>query len=68
MATNTTSSVTPNAQTAVAFLQSKGWTAAQAQGIVGNLQQESGVNLNVKALGDGGCSLWYSTMALRSSS
>ena len=64
MATNTTSSVTPNAQTAVAFLQSKGWTAAQAQGIVGNLQQESGVNLNVKALGDGGAAYgiaqWHS--------
>jgi hypothetical protein len=54
MASNTTSSVTPNAQTAVAYLQSKGWTAAQAQGIVGNFQQESGVNLNINATGDGG--------------
>ena len=54
MASNTTSSVTPNAKTAVAYLQSKGWTAAQAQGIVGNFQQESGVNLNINATGDGG--------------
>jgi hypothetical protein len=54
MASNTTSSVTPNAQTAVAYLQSKGWTAAQAQGIVGNFQQESGVNLSTNATGDGG--------------
>jgi hypothetical protein len=54
MAVNRTSTVTPNAQTAVAYLQSKGWTAAQAQGIVGNLQQESGVNLSINAVGDGG--------------
>jgi len=53
MATNT-SSVTPNAQSAVAYLRSKGWTAAQAQGMVGNFQQESGINLNTGAVGDGG--------------
>jgi hypothetical protein len=31
-------------QTALSFFQSKGWTAAQAAGIVGNLQAESGLN------------------------
>jgi hypothetical protein len=48
------STVTPNAQSAVTYLQGKGWTQAQAQGIVGNFQVESGVNLNPSAVGDGG--------------
>lgn len=38
---------------AMQFFQSKGWTAAQAAGIVGNLVQESGVNPQVKP-GDNG--------------
>lgn len=36
------------------FLKSKGWTDEQAAGIIGNLQQESGPNLNHQAVGDGG--------------
>jgi len=33
-----------SAQTALSFFQGKGWTPAQAAGIVGNLQAESGLN------------------------
>lgn len=51
MATNT---VTPNAKAAVAFFQSKGWTKAQAAGIVGNLQAESRINLRTNLVGDSG--------------
>ena len=49
-----TTTVTKNAQSAVAFFQSKGFTKAQAAGIVGNLQAESGVDLKTYAVGDGG--------------
>lgn len=41
--------VQKNAKEAVEFFMKQGWTAAQAAGIVGNLQQESGKNLNTKA-------------------
>ncbi len=47
-------SVTKNAQTAINFFKSKGWTDAQAAGIVGNLQAESGVDLNAKAFNAAG--------------
>lgn len=43
------SSVTETALRAKEFLKTKGWSDAQAAGIVGNLQQESGVNLNTQA-------------------
>ena len=46
--------ITPNAQTAVSFFQSKGWTKEQSAGIVANLQAESGVNLNPKAFNPAG--------------
>jgi len=39
---------------ALMFFISKGWTGTQAAGIVGNLQAESGVNLKIDAVGDGG--------------
>lgn len=45
---------TANAMTAVKFFISKGWTPEQAAGIVGNLQAESGANLKIDAVGDGG--------------
>ena len=45
---------TGNAKKAVEYFISKGWTPEQAAGIVGNLQAESGANLNTAALGDGG--------------
>ena len=48
------SNLTPNAQTATTYLQQLGWSKAQAAGLVGNFQQESGVNLNTSALGDSG--------------
>ena len=32
----------------------QGWTPAQAAGIVGNLQAESGINLNINTVGDNG--------------
>lgn len=35
-------------------LIAKGWTHAQVSGIIGNLQQESGKGLSLKAVGDGG--------------
>lgn len=43
------STVTKNAQYAVNFFKSKGWTDAQAAGIVGNLQTESSPDLNIRA-------------------
>jgi len=49
-----TTNVNSTAQSAVTYLQGKGWTQAQAQGIVANFQVESGVNLNTSAVGDAG--------------
>jgi len=40
---------TDNALKAINFFKSKGWSSEQAAGIVGNLQQESGPNLNPTA-------------------
>ncbi len=45
---------TGSAREAVQFFISKGWTPAQAAGIVGNLQAESGPNLKTNSIGDGG--------------
>lgn len=45
---------TGNAREAVQFFISKGWSPAQAAGIVGNLQAESGANMKTNAVGDGG--------------
>jgi hypothetical protein len=45
---------TPNSQRAYKFFISKGYTPAQASGIVGNLQAESGPNLDTRAIGDSG--------------
>lgn len=45
---------TGSAKEAIQFFISKGWTPAQAAGIVGNLQAESGANLKTNAVGDGG--------------
>jgi peptidoglycan hydrolase-like protein with peptidoglycan-binding domain len=45
---------TGSAKEAMQFFMSKGWTPAQAAGIVGNLQAESGANLKTNAVGDGG--------------
>ena len=45
---------TGNAKDAVKFFMSKGWSAEQAAGIVGNLQAESGANLQTNLVGDGG--------------
>ena len=42
---------TANAMEAVKFFIGKGWTPEQASGIVGNLQQESGANLNPAIVG-----------------
>jgi hypothetical protein len=39
---------------ALVFFIDKGWTSAQAAGIVGNLQAESGPNLKINAVGDNG--------------
>lgn len=39
---------------AISFFMSNGWTREQAAGIVGNLQAESGSNLQLNATGDGG--------------
>jgi len=50
----TKSTLTNNAQHAVHYLETLGWSPAQAAGLVGNFQQESGVNLNASAVGDGG--------------
>ena len=49
-----TTSVTTQAQQAQEFFVGKGWTPAQAAGLVGNFQAESGVNLKPNAVGDGG--------------
>lgn len=43
-----------NADAAMKFFMSAGWSKEQAAGIVGNLQVESGRNLNTGAVGDGG--------------
>ena len=45
---------TGRAEQAIRFFMSKGWSREQAAGIVGNLQAESGMNLNEQAIGDGG--------------
>jgi len=45
---------TGSAKTAIEFFISKGWTAEQTAGIVGNLQAESGADLKTDAVGDGG--------------
>jgi peptidoglycan hydrolase-like protein with peptidoglycan-binding domain len=45
---------TGSAREAVKFFKSNGWSTAQAAGIVGNLQAESGANLKTDAVGDGG--------------
>jgi len=42
------------AEYAMEYLQEQGWTPEQAAGIVGNLQAESGSNMDTKAVGDGG--------------
>jgi peptidoglycan hydrolase-like protein with peptidoglycan-binding domain len=43
-----------SARDATDYFISKGWTPAQAAGIVGNLQAESGRDLNPNAIGDNG--------------
>jgi hypothetical protein len=43
-----------NADAAMKFFMSAGWSKEQAAGIVGNLQVESGKDLNTTAVGDGG--------------
>lgn len=45
---------TGSAKEAINFFKSKGWTPAQAAGLVANLQAESGQNLTTNAVGDGG--------------
>lgn len=45
---------TGSATTALKFFTNKGWTPEQAAGIVGNLQAESGANLQVDIVGDNG--------------
>lgn len=44
------STITRNAQYALNFFKSKGWTESQAAGIVGNLQAESTIDLNYRAV------------------
>lgn len=60
----TQSTVTPQATSAVKYFESQGWTPAQAAGIVGNLQEESGINLNPASVGDSGSAIgvaqWHS--------
>jgi hypothetical protein len=46
--------LTPNAEYAIRFFEAQGYTTAQAAGIVANLQAESGANLKIDAVGDGG--------------
>ena len=41
---------TQNAETALNYFMSQGWTRGQAAGIVGNLQAESGANLNPSSI------------------
>jgi hypothetical protein len=43
-----------NAKKAIDFFKQRGWSAEQAAAIVGNLQAESGRDLNPGAVGDGG--------------
>ena len=43
-----------NAGKAFTFFKERGFTDEQAAGIVGNLQAESGININPAAIGDGG--------------
>lgn len=45
---------TGNARIAMSFFIDKGLSPAQAAGVVGNLQAESGSNLSISAVGDGG--------------
>lgn len=45
---------TGSAREAMSFFISKGWSPAQAAGVVGNLQAESGANMKTDAIGDGG--------------
>ena len=45
---------TANAQKAMAYFIAQGYTPEQAAGLVGNLQAESGANLNTAAVGDSG--------------
>lgn len=45
---------TIDASRAMDYFIAQGWTPQQAAGIVGNLQAESGPNLNTDAVGDGG--------------
>lgn len=45
---------TANANTALSYFKSKGYSEQQAAGIVGNLQAESGLQINPAAIGDGG--------------
>jgi hypothetical protein len=51
-----------NAATALSFFKSKGWSDAHSAGIVGNLQAESGKNLNPYIPGDGGKAFTYNTV------
>jgi len=53
-ATGAAPALSANAATALKFFTQQGWSAAQAAGIVGNLQAESGKNINPATLGDGG--------------
>ncbi len=46
--------ISDRASWAYQYLKSKGWTDAQAAGIVGNLMAESGTSLNPNSQGDGG--------------
>jgi len=43
-----------NASAALSYFKNAGYSDEQAAGIVGNLQAESGMNLNPAAIGDGG--------------
>lgn len=43
-----------NAAKAFTYFKERGFTDEQAAGIVGNLQAESGININPAAIGDGG--------------
>jgi hypothetical protein len=45
---------TQNANAALSFFKSKGYSEEQSAGIVGNLQAESGLQINPAAIGDGG--------------
>lgn len=46
-----------NVKVAMDYFLQKGWSPAQAAGIVGNLQAESGKNLNTRAIGDNGLAM-----------